>query len=361
MGRGLNGSRPKWVAAGPPAALGSSLVEIRELTADALADDEVMREFYDVSRRAELFGREHAPHWTFEEFLAVVRSHDRGERQQLYAAYDGDRMTATATLWSFLLDNTEKAWFQLDVDVPERRRGIGRAIVALLDETVRDDGRTLIMSDSKLPFDDRENHGYRRFAEACGYELSNYEVVRHLELPVPDERIQEWIDEAAPHHDSYTIETFVDDVPADLVESLCVLLGQLGVDAPTGAVDFEEEAMTPDRFAEMLDRSKAMGRARFETVALTPERLVVAQSTLSVPRSSGTEVFQWGTFVHREHRGHKLGLATKAVNLRAVQAFRDDIALVTTQNAETNGYMVSINERLGFRPVEVSAEFVKRL
>ena len=32
-----------------------------------------------------------------------------------------------------------------------------------------------------------------------------------------------------------------------------------------------------------------------------------------------------------------------------------------TQNAETNGYMVSINELMGFRPVEVSAEFVKRL
>jgi len=140
-----------------------------------------------------------------------------------------------------------------------------------------------------------------------------------------------------------------------------VLLGQLAVDAPTGAVDFDEEVVTPDRFAEMLDRSKAMGRARYETVALTPDRQVVAQSTLSVPRGSGTEVYQWGTFVHREHRGHKLGLATKAVNLRAVQAFRDDLTVITTQNAETNGYMVSINEQMGFRPVEVSAEFVKRL
>ena len=336
-------------------------MEIRQLSADALADDEVMREFYDVSRRAELFGREHAPHWTFEEFLGAVRSVDRGERQQLYAAYDGDQMTATAALWSFLLDNTEKAWFQLDVDVQQRRRGIGRAIVALLEDTVRDDGRTLIMSDSKLPFDDRDDHGYRRFAEACGYQLSNYEVVRHLRLPVPDGQIQEWIDEAAPHHDGYTIETFVDEVPADLVESLCVLLGQLAVDAPTGAVDFEEEDMTPDRFAEMLDRSKAMGRSRYETVALTPDRQVVAQSTLSVPRSTGTEVYQWGTFVHRKHRGHKLGLATKAVNLRAVQDYRDDLTLVTTQNAESNGYMVSINERLGFQPVEVAAEFVKRL
>jgi predicted N-acetyltransferase YhbS len=269
-----------------------------------------MREVYDLSRRAELLGREHQPFWNFEEFLGAVRSTDQGERQQVYAAQDGDRMVGTAMLWSPLLDNTDKAWFQLDVDVPMRRRGIGRALAGLLEETVRADGRTLIMTDSKLPFDDRETHGYRRFADACGYELSNYEVVRHLALPVPDGRLRKWIDEAAPHHAAYTIKTFVDAVPEDLVESLCVLLGQLAVDAPTGAVDFDEEVMTPDRFAEMLERGKAMGRARYETVALVEDRQVVAQSTLSVPRNGGTEVYQWGTFVNREHRGHALGLAT---------------------------------------------------
>ena len=230
-----------------------------------------------------------------------------------------------------------------------------------IEQVAKDDNRALVLTDTKLPFDERETHGYRQFAEACGYQLSNYEVVRHLPLPVPDDRIQEWIDEAAPRHEGYTIETFVDEVPDDLVESLCVLLGQLAVDAPTGAVDFDEEAMTPERYAENVATVKAMGRARYETLALTPDRLVVAQSTLAVPLSGSTTVFQWGTFVHREHRGHALGLATKAVNLRAVQAARDDLTLVTTQNAETNGYMVSINERMGFAPVEVSTELVKHL
>lgn len=327
----------------------------------ALLDDALMRDFYDLDRRAELHDRQHAPFWEFEEFLGAIRSPDSGERKEVFAAYDGDRMVGNAVLWSFLLDNTEKAWFGVNVDVPERRRGIGRALVDRLEQHAKNDGRSLILSDAKLPFDDRDSHSYRRFAEACGYELFNYEVVRHLALPVADGEIQTWIDEAEPHHEGYTIETFVGAIPDDLVESLCVLLGQLAVDAPTGSVDFEEEAVTPQRYAEMVATTKAMGRARYETVALTPQRQVVAQSTLAVPLEQSTTVYQWGTFVHRDHRGHKLGLATKAVNLRAVQAARDDLTVVTTQNAETNGYMVAINERMGFRPIEVAAEFVKRL
>ena len=279
-------------------------MDIVELDAAALADDAVMRDFYDLSRRAELLGREQAPFWTFEELIGAFRSEDSGERQQLFAAYDGDRMIACAVLWSSLLDNTDKAWFGLDVDLPDRRRGVGRALLQRIEQVAKDDGRALVLTDTKLPFDERETHGYRQFAEACGYQLSNYEVVRHLPLPVPEERIQEWIDEAAPRHEGYTIETFVDEVPDDLVESLCVLLGQLAVDAPTGAVDFDEEAMTPERYAENVATVKAMGRARYETLALTPDRLVVAQSTLAVPLSGSTTVYQWGTFVHREHRGH---------------------------------------------------------
>jgi GNAT superfamily N-acetyltransferase len=353
------GRKPVSVDAAPP--LASYAVEIRALEESALADDAVMRDFYEVDRRAELLGRPDAPFWEFDEFLGFVRSADSGERQELFAAYDGDRIVGTAVLWSFLMDNVDKCVFRLRVDVPERRRGIGTALVNRLEQIAKDDGRSLIVSDTIVPFDNREGHGYRRFAEACGYQLSDYEVVRHLPLPVSDEQVQEWIDEAAPKHVGYRIETFVGSVPDELVESLCVLFGQLAVDAPTGLIDFEEEVVTAQRYAEMVAATAAMGRVRYETVALTPDRQVVAQSTLSMSLEQSTTVYQWGTFVHREHRGHRLGLATKAVNLRAVQSARDDLTLVVTQNGETNSYMVAINERMGFRPIEVTVEYVKKL
>ena len=348
------------MSVGPLSDIASSAVDIRVIDDVALKDDALMREIYDLNRRSESYERPHAHHWDFEEFLGAVRAPDSGERQELFAAYDGERMVGTAALWSFLLDNTDKAWVDINVDVPARRRGIGRALAEHVEKLVRADGRALVLMSAYLPFDDRDDHPYRRFAAACGFELSSYEVSRHLTLPVADERIQEWLDETGVAREGYAIETFVGAVPDDLVESLCVLLGQLAVDAPTGEVDFEEEAMTPQRYAEMIVATDAMGRARYETVALTPDRQVVAQSTLAMSVKDNTTVYQWGTFVHREHRGHRLGLAVKAVNLRAVQAARDDLTLVTTQNGETNDHMVAINTRMGFRPIEIHAEFVKR-
>ncbi len=54
-------------------------MDIRALDDTALADDALMREFYDLTRRAELLGREQMPFWAFEEFLGAYRSVDSGE------------------------------------------------------------------------------------------------------------------------------------------------------------------------------------------------------------------------------------------------------------------------------------------
>lgn len=336
----------------------SPLVDIRDLD---LADDEIIATAYAVEHRSSMVGRESMPGWSLEEFTGAYRSADSGERQEPFGAYDGDRLVGFCGAWFPLLDNLDKVYFELHVDPQDRRRGIGRALVAELEARAARDGRTLLLTDSKLPPGQRGTHPYRRFADACGFELSNVEVVRHLPLPVPEERLQAWADEAAERHPGYRIETYVDEFPDELAESLCLLMGQLAVDAPTGLVDFEEEAFTVERLRERQVTATAMGRALYETVAISPDGAVAAQSTLAVATGDGPDVFQWGTFVHREHRGHRLGLAVKVANLRAVQEAHPDKERVTTQNAETNDFMVGINKLMGFEAVEDSAEWIKRL
>ncbi len=324
------------------------------------SDETSLREAYGVDTRSRLWERQDASHWSWQEMAGTYRYPDSGERADLLGGYVDGRLVGVATVYCPLLDNTEKAWLQVDVDPPARRRGHGAALLDAAEQHARSLGRSLLMVEAVVPVDHREDHGYRRFAERHGYGFANAEVVRRLPLPVPDEAIAGWVATAAPHHPDYTIETYVDEVPAELVPSLCVLLGLLAVDAPTGAVDWEEEVMTPERFAEGREALRKQGRTILETVAVTPERVVAAQSTLSVPPPGRTDVSQWGTFVHREHRGRRLGLATKAANLRHLQENHPEMRRVVTQNAETNDHMLSINALMGFEPVEVSTEMVKR-
>lgn len=322
-------------------------------------DDDLMRAAHGVVDRGDLHGREGMPRWTLTEWVEAVRAPDSGERAEHYGVFVDGSLVGVGIVYLFLLDNTDKAWLEIVVDPDHRRRGVGSALIARLLDVAEAAGRTVICSDSNIPFEQLAEHPYRSFAEQNRFTQSNIEVVRHLSLPVEHSLLHAWADQAAEKASGYCLKTYVGPFPDELAESLCVLLGQLSVDAPTGDVDYEEEVMTPERLTERYARSVAMGRETFETVAVTPDRVVAAQSTLQVPLD-GSDAFQWGTFVHRQHRGHRLGLAVKVANLQAIQAQRPHITRIVTQNGETNDYMVSINEQIGFAPVEASVEFLRR-
>jgi hypothetical protein len=178
-----------------------------------------------------------------------------------------------------------------------------------------------------------------------------------LSLPVDEALLDRLASDAAPHHRDYSIETYANDIPARLVESYCDIQGQLALEAPTGELEFEAEVVTVEAFAARQAKSRERGMTMYHTLALGKGDEVVAHSVLAVLRDDLHNVIQWATLVRREHRGHRLGLATKVQNLRTMQAAHPDRKRIITQNSEQNGPMVSINEKLGFVPIELCAEF----
>jgi GNAT superfamily N-acetyltransferase len=323
-------------------------------------DDTQIRDVFHVFSAGVRFGRDEAPIWHEHEFIGAHRSPDVGEIQEVFLAVDDDGTPAgSLTVYVPMLDNVDKIYADLVVHPDHRGRGVGAALAVQYEERARSHGRSQLLVNSKLPFGELETHAYRRFAAAQGYELANIEVVRQQRLPVPDGDLDAWTAKAAVKSAGYEIRTYVDEFPADLAPSLCTLMGQLAVDAPTGQIDFEEEVMTPERLQQRYDLNKAMDRSIFETVAIK-DGVVAAQTTLSVPREK-PDAFQWGTFVHRDHRGHRLGLAVKAANQRAMQAAAPHLRRVVTQNGETNEWMIAINEMMGFKPFEAVCEFAKRV
>ena len=69
----------------------------------------------------------------------------------------------------------------------------------------------------------------------------------------------------------------------------------------------------------------------------------------------------WGhqglTGVTRPHRGHRLGLLTKAAMLEWMAVAEPQLEHIETNNASVNSYMISVNEALGFELSEPSFQF----
>lgn len=328
-------------------------MEIRALN---VFDDTELERFYELTERAQAFERPHHTGWSLEEAKLEFRRQEPTERSEAWAAYVGGTMVGGMSLWFPLLDNLTKCWGEVAVDPDHRRRGIGSALIARIASRLEQEGRTTFVTESAYPFDRRADHPHRRFAEANGFTVAIDEIRRILPLPVDAALLDTLASEAAPHHAAYRIESFQDDLPTELLASYCEVSNRLGVDAPTGDLDFEPESMTPELWLDRLDKEKAMGRTRLTTVAIDRSEgadKVVAYTDLILPPPPNPDVWQWGTLVHADHRGHRLGMALKVSNLQTLAAFDPSRLRVLTCNAETNHSMVDINVRLGFEAIEV--------
>jgi GNAT superfamily N-acetyltransferase len=331
-----------------------------EIRAIDPSDADELRRFYDVSYHAEMAdGRDWNGHWTYDEVASMLLDATPEDRSAGLAVYDGDRLVGSGVMsWSDVA-NTDKCFVFPLVDPPERGRGVGSALLEAMVDDCRARGRTTVTSSTAYAGPERDDAPAVRFAAKHGFQVANTEIHRHLDLPVPDALLDEVDAEGAAYREGYTIETFVGEVPEELLASYCDLLNQLIVDAPSGEVDYEAGAHTPESLREQMAVQRRIGRRVYFSAAVR-DGVAVAQSDLALQTGGDTAV-QWGTYVHREHRGHRLGAAVKVANLRAVQRDRPDIKRVDTSNAETNSWMVAINERLGFRVVAVSPSFVRRL
>jgi GNAT superfamily N-acetyltransferase len=323
-----------------------------------MADKAEFTRWHSLFEEAQLTGRPaDASFFSAREAQVMFSREDPAEKMTAYAAFDGDTICGTGFTALSLLDNTDKAFVYVAVPPVLRRRGIGTAILTELVRVAQRAGRTVMLTDCFVPAAERGSHPFRRFAEKNGFAYANAEVRRVLPLPVPSEALAAWTAEAAPHHVGYAISTYVDHIPQELLPSLCHVMNQLSLDAPSGDIELEAEATTPETLLHRQGLLSDMGVAVYWTLATDATGETVAYTSLAVPEEPPDLVNQWGTLVLRGHRGHRLGLAVKVANLAAMQAAHPERSRVSTQNAETNAAMVAINETLGFRAVELLLEF----
>ena len=167
--------------------------------------------------------------------------------------------------------------------------------------------------------------------------------------------------DAAPWHADYRIRDFAGPVPEDIIDGFGELVGSLLSEAPMGDLEIEPEVFDATRIRADEKVFEASGRTKYTTVAIAGDGTVAAYSELVVPSYDPGRVYQWGTLVRPDHRGHRLGMATKVHNLRRVQEREPGRTMLFTYNAEVNTHMIGVNDAMGFRPVQRLGEFQKKL
>ncbi|WP_167736427.1 GNAT family N-acetyltransferase [Nocardioides sp. 1609] len=259
-------------------------------------------------------------------------------------------------------DNLTKAFVEVAVAPTHQRRGHGRAMLEHLETTAAAAGRSLLDAEVSWRYEHgTDGTGSRdvAFARAAGFALGLSDVQRWLDVPVDAVLLDALAAEAAQHHAGYEIRSWVGDVPDELAEGWLALDASLTTEAPTGDIEVEPLDVDVALLRQVEANVAKQGRTPFHTVALDADGTVVAYSMIVHGRT--TTAFQWGTLVHRDHRGHRLGMAVKVANHRLLEAERPDVVRVSTWNAEVNDHMIGVNRRMGFYPVSRMGEFQKRL
>jgi len=134
----------------------------------------------------------------------------------------------------------------------------------------------------------------------------------------------------------------------------------LAVEAPHGELEIEIGQDTVADF-DALERERISSGRTAVTALAVRDGTVVAYADASVPGGEFRHVDHYGTLVHPDHRGHRLGMAVKCAQLRLLAEAFPDRDYLQTSNAEVNAQMVAINVALGFEIHQVWGEFEKRL
>lgn len=325
---------------------------------------EDLKAFHDCYYASHMFGREIGTPRMLEELRAELQTDDPGQKALCLVGVEDGVVVASGWLALPLMDNQHMAWVELHTHPDHRNRGHGSAMLERVADVARQHGRRTLTVEPSYPYEcppDGSGHPNVEFLRHRGFTLGIGDVMRVLDLPVDESTLEGLVRAAEPHHRDYQIRQFVGPVPDDIIDSFGELVGSLMTEAPIGDLELEPEVIDAERIRANERVLEASGRARYTTVAMAPDGTVAAYSELVLPSHDPGRVYQWGTLAHPDHRGHRLGMATKARNLLWLQREREDTVLLVTWNAEVNDHMVSVNEAMGFRPAERMGEFQRRL
>ncbi|MGH3773474.1 MAG: hypothetical protein ACRDRW_19130 [Pseudonocardiaceae bacterium] len=155
----------------------------------------------------------------------------------------------------------------------------------------------------------------------------------------------------------YSLVHWVGGTPGRWLDDIAYLTGRMSTDAPLDDLRWDAEVYDAARMRACDASRLARGQHLVTTGAVELTGRLVAFTTLVGFATSRWFAGQENTIVAPEHRGHRLGTLVKVANLDLARIQRPELRVIDTGNADSNPYMVAINEAMGFRPYHCGAQW----
>ncbi|MFE1663610.1 GNAT family N-acetyltransferase [Microbacterium sp. P02] len=322
--------------------------------------------------------------------LAEVNGHadESITPRELLAVFQPDEYQQRS-LWLVLLDGV--AVGRAGVDIPNEDgsilafwyidllpaiwgRGIGSAVLELIEQTARAHGRTVLQAWTAHPagegprimaptgFGSIPDDHAARFARRHGYTLEQVERNSALVLADAAPRLEHLLETAAEASAAYRVVSWQLPTPPEFVAGYAWMKSRMVTDAPSAEIEFDEEVWDAARLARHERPYLDAGRALLVTAAQhidSGELCAFNELVIGNDRTEATH--QEDTLVLKEHRGHRLGMRVKCAGLLEWRHIAPLSPRVLTYNAEENRPMLDINEAIGFAPIAYEGAWKKVL
>ncbi|MGW5420384.1 GNAT family N-acetyltransferase [Streptomyces sp. NPDC003943] len=238
---------------------------------------------------------------------------------------------------------------QLVVHPALRRRGIGRALHDHALSLARKHGRSSLAATvvESLPAGPPQDPAPAAFAAATGGSRAGIPAGVHQWL---DLRRHDPLAGGVPAVPAgYSLVTWGTITP----DEYAVPVSRLELSLGDAAADRAEEDVRTSYARQFETMRVGRGRRAHHTGVVHQESGTLAGYT-SVSKTAGNPEYalQGMTVVHRDHRGHRLGLLLKLANLAYVLRHEPEVRLIETANAEDNHPVIALNAAMGFEPYD---------
>ncbi len=312
------------------------------------ADADALRACYEVHKAAAAVDDPHEPPMSLPVFTIWLTSGWEGNPGEVWYIPSEEADEAGAALGWYRIDlpdleNRDRAFTIPLVRPKSRRGGLGRALLRHAADRAAANSRTVLAGVAV------QGSAGDAFLRCVGAKPGLVEARRMLDLgKVPASQFTRLREEAEQKAAGYTIVTWTGPTPEEYMGLVAEAFNAMN-DAPRDE-GWEDDRWDAARIRERGNRILRLTDVRGYSVAAihdaTGEMAGLTQVEVD-PEHPG-----WGyqglTAVIAKHRGHRLGLLTKAMMLEWLATAEPQIERVLTGNAASNEFMIAVNETLGF-------------